>query len=121
LKSSGNSGAIIAANIGIFLDVTKFRFLYQSIARARTARAAGQSRAPKLSAAGPGTVIMKFGPKAGSPRHCLECGKLIAHRRITALYCSGKCREIHNAKKRRQAREEVKNGEPAASQSQIDK
>ena len=45
---------------------------------------------------------------AGDPRHCVACGKQIFHRRMTALYCSGKCREIHNARKRRQARSEMK-------------
>jgi hypothetical protein len=43
-----------------------------------------------------------------NPRRCVECGKPILHRRVTALYCSGKCRELHNAQKRRQARYEAK-------------
>jgi predicted nucleic acid-binding Zn ribbon protein len=44
-----------------------------------------------------------------NPRRCVECGKPILHRRVTALYCSGKCRELHNAQKRRQARLEEMN------------
>lgn len=56
---------------------------------------------------------MKAEEKAGPARHCLECGKPIVHRRVTALYCSGKCRERHNALKRRQARNgEAKKGAP---------
>jgi predicted nucleic acid-binding Zn ribbon protein len=38
------------------------------------------------------------------PRLCVECGKPIIYRRTTAFYCSGKCRELHNAHKRQQAR-----------------
>jgi predicted nucleic acid-binding Zn ribbon protein len=57
--------------------------------------------------------------RAGRLRHCVACGKLIVHRRMTALYCSGKCREIHNARKRRDARRDTKNAaqpmSPAAS------
>src|SRR5215813_601787 len=52
------------------------------------------------------------GAEANHPRHCLECGKPIVHRRITALYCSGKCREIHNAQKRRQARNNATGAPP---------
>jgi predicted nucleic acid-binding Zn ribbon protein len=52
---------------------------------------------------------MSDGAAAGDPHHCVECGKPIVRRRTTALYCSGKCREIHNARKRRQARHEMKN------------
>jgi predicted nucleic acid-binding Zn ribbon protein len=54
---------------------------------------------------------------ASNPRaSCIECGKLIVHRRTTALYCSGKCREIHNALKRRQARSEMKDAaQPACT------
>jgi predicted nucleic acid-binding Zn ribbon protein len=44
---------------------------------------------------------------AADLRHCVECGKPIVHRRMTALYCSGKCRESYNARKRRQARYEM--------------
>jgi predicted nucleic acid-binding Zn ribbon protein len=53
-------------------------------------------------------------PRAGAsdPRQCLECGKLIVHRRITALYCSGKCREIHKAEKRRRVRGDMKDVPP---------
>jgi predicted nucleic acid-binding Zn ribbon protein len=40
----------------------------------------------------------------GTARRCVECGKPIVHRRVTAFYCSGKCRELHNARKRREAR-----------------
>jgi predicted nucleic acid-binding Zn ribbon protein len=50
---------------------------------------------------------MKLGVEASNARQCLQCGKLIVHRRITALYCSGKCREIHNAQKRRQVRDDT--------------
>jgi predicted nucleic acid-binding Zn ribbon protein len=50
---------------------------------------------------------MKAGAKEAAPRPCVECGKPIVHRRVTALYCSGKCRELHNALKRRQARHET--------------
>jgi predicted nucleic acid-binding Zn ribbon protein len=57
---------------------------------------------------------MNPGAGAGRTRHCVECGKPIVHRRMTALYCSGKCREIHNAGKRRQARHEMKNAAQAA-------
>jgi predicted nucleic acid-binding Zn ribbon protein len=47
---------------------------------------------------------------------CVECGKPVMRRRSTALYCSGKCREIHNARKRRQARTEMKaEAQPAAA------
>jgi predicted nucleic acid-binding Zn ribbon protein len=42
------------------------------------------------------------------PRHCVECGKPVVHRRTTALYCSGKCRELYNARKRRRVRTEMK-------------
>jgi predicted nucleic acid-binding Zn ribbon protein len=45
-------------------------------------------------------------------RHCAECGNPIIHRRRTAFYCSGKCREIHNVRKRREARYEMKNAAP---------
>ena len=62
------------------------------------------NRVPPLAAA----ILGAFAMKSDSPRHCLECGKLIVHRRITAFYCSGKCREIHNAQRRRLAREEAK-------------
>lgn len=51
---------------------------------------------------------MNAGAEEGAQRHCVECGKQIVHRRVTALYCSGKCREMHNARKRRQARSETK-------------
>jgi predicted nucleic acid-binding Zn ribbon protein len=37
----------------------------------------------------------------------MECGKPIVRRRTTALYCSGKCREIHNARKRRKTGDET--------------
>jgi predicted nucleic acid-binding Zn ribbon protein len=47
-----------------------------------------------------------------APRHCVECGNPIVHRRKTAFYCSGKCREIHNVRKRREARFEMKNAAP---------
>lgn len=68
-----------------------------------------------------GAPAMKPGAHVGGPRHCLECGKLIARRRVTAVYCSGKCREIHNAKKRRQAREDAKNGSLSAPDPETDK
>jgi predicted nucleic acid-binding Zn ribbon protein len=46
---------------------------------------------------------------AGVPlRLCVECGKPIVHRRTTAFYCSGKCRELHNARKRQQTRNAMK-------------
>jgi predicted nucleic acid-binding Zn ribbon protein len=53
-------------------------------------------------------VLPTASDETGQPRHCVECGKPIIHRRTTALYCSGKCRENHNAGKRRQARSEMK-------------
>jgi predicted nucleic acid-binding Zn ribbon protein len=53
-------------------------------------------------------LAVKPGVEASHPRQCLQCGKLIVHRRITALYCSGKCREIHNAHKRRRVRGDTK-------------
>ena len=46
--------------------------------------------------------------EGNNPRYCVACGKPIVHRRVTALYCSGKCRELHNAQKRRKARHETK-------------
>jgi predicted nucleic acid-binding Zn ribbon protein len=51
---------------------------------------------------------MKADAEPGTARGCVECGKPIVHRRVTALYCSGKCRELHNARKRRQARHATK-------------
>jgi predicted nucleic acid-binding Zn ribbon protein len=51
---------------------------------------------------------MTAGAEEGTVRRCVECGKPIVHRRVTALYCSGKCRELHNARKRRQARHATK-------------
>jgi predicted nucleic acid-binding Zn ribbon protein len=51
---------------------------------------------------------MKPRTETGDPRRCIECEKPIVRRRTTALYCSGKCREIYNARKRRQARQEMK-------------
>ena len=39
----------------------------------------------------------------------------IVHRRTTALYCSGKCRELHNARKRREARELKNAAQPACA------
>jgi predicted nucleic acid-binding Zn ribbon protein len=51
---------------------------------------------------------MKAGAEEAATRRCVECGKPIVHRRVTALYCSGKCRELHNALKRRQARHGTK-------------
>ena len=60
-----------------------------------------------------GPAAMSAGAELGEPRRCLECGKPIVHRRVTALYCSGKCRELHNARRRRQARcEETNDGTP---------
>jgi predicted nucleic acid-binding Zn ribbon protein len=62
---------------------------------------------------------MKSRKESGDPRHCVECGKPIVHRRITALYCSGKCREIHNARKRRDARYEMTEAmQPVRAQEQ---
>jgi predicted nucleic acid-binding Zn ribbon protein len=54
---------------------------------------------------------------AGNPRaSCIECGNPIVHRRTTALYCSGKCRELYNARKRRQARSDMKDAaQPACT------
>lgn len=60
-------------------------------------------------AAAGGPAAMKTRAETGDARWCIECGKQILHRRMTALYCSGKCREIYNARKRRQARSEMKN------------
>jgi predicted nucleic acid-binding Zn ribbon protein len=57
---------------------------------------------------------MKAGEEEGAARRCVECGKPIVRRRVTALYCSGKCRELHNARKRRQARSETKDVVQAA-------
>jgi Uncharacterized protein containing a Zn-ribbon (DUF2116) len=51
---------------------------------------------------------MKADADGDTPRHCVKCGKPIVHRRVTALYCSGKCRELYNAHKRRQARSDTK-------------
>jgi predicted nucleic acid-binding Zn ribbon protein len=51
---------------------------------------------------------MKAGAEEGVARRCVECTKPIVHRRVTALYCSGKCRELRNARKRRQARHATK-------------
>jgi len=71
------------------------------------------SRVPRVKATTLGMLATESGTEAGNPRHCLECGKPIIHRRITALYCSGKCREIHNAQKRRQIRNDAKDNAPA--------
>jgi predicted nucleic acid-binding Zn ribbon protein len=58
-------------------------------------------------------------------RLCVECGKPIMHRRTTAFYCSGKCRELHNARKRQQARVALKDAveplAPAASGGETDR
>jgi len=64
--------------------------------------------------------VMKSGTQASKPRHCLECGKPIIHRRSTAFYCSGKCREAYNANKRRLARENTKKTAPPADKSETD-
>jgi predicted nucleic acid-binding Zn ribbon protein len=56
-------------------------------------------------------------------RLCVECGKPIVNRRTTAFYCSGKCRELHNARKRQQARIALKDDAaqpPAASGTETD-
>jgi predicted nucleic acid-binding Zn ribbon protein len=70
-----------------------------------------------MSAAEPGTEASHpSGTEASHPRHCIECGKPIIRRRITALYCSGKCREIHNAQKRRQTRHNMIDAAPTRSE-----
>jgi predicted nucleic acid-binding Zn ribbon protein len=63
---------------------------------------------------------MKAGAQEGSARRCVECAKPIVHRRVTALYCSGKCRELHNARKRRQARDGTKGVMQAAWAEETD-
>jgi predicted nucleic acid-binding Zn ribbon protein len=67
-----------------------------------------------------GAFAMKSGKKVSNLRHCLECGKPIIHRRITAVYCSGKCREVHNAKKRRLAHEDTEDVSPPLRKPQAD-
>jgi predicted nucleic acid-binding Zn ribbon protein len=86
------------------------------------------SRISRLKATTHGVFAAKSGAEAGppsdaaasNPRHCLECGKPIVRRRITALYCSGKCREIHNAQKRRQARHDAMDAPPTISAPETD-
>jgi predicted nucleic acid-binding Zn ribbon protein len=65
-------------------------------------------------------TAMKAGAEEGRPRRCVACGKPIVHRRVTALYCSGKCRELQNARKRRQARHETKDVMQAACVEETD-
>jgi hypothetical protein len=59
-------------------------------------------------------IPLNPGTDADDPRRCLECGKPVVRRRITALYCSGKCRERHNARKRQQTRYHAEEVMPAA-------
>jgi hypothetical protein len=80
----------------------------------------GYSRISRLKTATLGMLAIESGTEASDPRQCLECGKLIVHRRVTALYCSGKCREIHNAQKRRQARHDTKNPQPPTCAREAD-
>jgi len=80
----------------------------------------GYSRIPRLKATTVGMLATKSGREASNLRYCLECGKPIVHRRITALYCSGKCREIHNAQKRRQVHNDTKDGPPATCEPEKD-
>jgi predicted nucleic acid-binding Zn ribbon protein len=65
-------------------------------------------------------MAMTSSATAGNLRHCLECGKPIIRRRITALYCSGKCREIHNAQKRRQVRHDTIDAAPPMREPETD-
>jgi predicted nucleic acid-binding Zn ribbon protein len=96
----------------------------QSISPKRAALTMRYSRISRLKATTHAVLAAQPGTEAGHPsrteathpRHCLECGKPIVHRRITALYCSGKCREIHNAQKRRQVRHDTIDTLPATSE-----
>jgi hypothetical protein len=84
-------------------------------------RLVGENRIPISEAAVLQAFVMKSGTRESNTRHCLQCGKPIVHRRITALYCSGKCREIHNANKRRLTPgEEEKTPSPPAHAPEAD-
>jgi len=79
----------------------------------------GRVESVEIHSAKRGMLAMKPGTEASDPRLCLQCGKRIVHRRVTALYCSGKCREIHNAQKRRQIRQDAKEAPPGISQPEL--
>src|SRR5215471_5800611 len=104
-----------------FVGATDLGRVTQNILQTPTAQIVGYSNVPTFKAA---ILLRAFAMTSGAgdrnARHCLQCGKPIVHRRITAFYCSGKCREIHNAQRRRIAREEAKTDAPPTATPEAD-